>query len=537
MIECNDIVKTYKNGEMETVALKGVTFTIKDGEFVAIMGPSGSGKSTLMHIIGCLDAPSSGTYRLDGHDVSKLSDDELADIRNRKIGFVFQTFNLLPRATVLRNVALPLVYAGIGSEKREKAAAVALSAAAFPEKFWRHLPNQLSGGMTQRVAIARALVNDPSLILADEPTGNLDTQTGEMVLDTFQRLHTEQKRTIVLITHEVYVAEHAERIIQIKDGGIVGDDTVKHRRMANIGIGSVIAMVSIGQGASGQIQSSIEGLGSNLLTVMPGVVQPGRGFVSSGRGSAQTLKNEDADALEGLSGVAFVSPELQRRFQITSQVGNNTNSTVIGATAAYSSVRNVETEQGSFLTEQHNRSMSRVVVLGPTVAQDLFGEGNNPLGKTIRVNKINFKVIGILKAKGGSGFFNPDDTVLVPLSTMQKILAGADYLSTIAISVLDKELMPQVQEQAIFALAEKHRVDPQSPDFSIVSQADILGALTQITTTFTIFLASVAGISLLVGGIGIMNMMLTTVTERTREIGLRKAIGAKRKDITLQFLA
>ncbi|HBA52318.1 TPA: macrolide ABC transporter ATP-binding protein, partial [Candidatus Azambacteria bacterium] len=166
MIECNDIVKTYKNGEMETVALKGVTFTIKDGEFVAIMGPSGSGKSTLMHIIGCLDAPSSGTYRLDGHDVSKLSDDELADIRNRKIGFVFQTFNLLPRATVLRNVALPLVYAGIGSEKREKAAAVALSAAAFPEKFWRHLPNQLSGGMTQRVAIARALVNDPSLILA-----------------------------------------------------------------------------------------------------------------------------------------------------------------------------------------------------------------------------------------------------------------------------------------------------------------------------------------------------------------------------------
>jgi len=304
-----------------------------------------------------------------------------------------------------------------------------------------------------------------------------------------------------------------------------------------IGIGSVIAMVSIGQGASGQIQSSIEGLGSNLLTVMPGVVQPGRGFVSSGRGSAQTLKNEDADALEGLSGVAFVSPELQRRFQITSQVGNNTNSTVIGATAAYSSVRNVETEQGSFLTEQHNRSMSRVVVLGPTVAQDLFGEGNNPLGKTIRINKINFKVIGILKAKGGSGFFNPDDTVLVPLSTMQKILAGADYLSTIAISVLDKELMPQVQEQAIFALAEKHRVDPQSPDFSIVSQADILGALTQITTTFTIFLASVAGISLLVGGIGIMNMMLTTVTERTREIGLRKAIGAKRKDITLQFLA
>jgi putative ABC transport system permease protein len=304
-----------------------------------------------------------------------------------------------------------------------------------------------------------------------------------------------------------------------------------------IGIGSVIAMVSIGQGAKGMIQSSIEGLGSNLLTVMPGVVQPGRGIVSSGRGSAQTLKNEDASALSGISGIAYISLELQRRFQISSQAGNNTNSTVIGATAEYAMVHNVAVDSGSFLTEQNERSMSRVAVLGPTVAQDLFGENNDPVGKTIRINKVNFKVVGVLASKGGSGFFNPDDVILVPLSTMQKILAGADFLSTVTISVSSKDLMPQVQEEAIALLADKHRVDPQNPDFSVISQADILGALTQVTDTFTIFLASIAGISLVVGGIGIMNMMLTTVTERTREIGLRKAIGAKSKDINMQFLA
>ena len=220
MIFCENISKTYKNGEIETTAVKNATFTIKDGEFVAIMGPSGSGKSTLMHILGCLDTPSFGTYLLDDKDVSLMDDNELADIRNKKIGFVFQAFNLLPRVSVLRNVALPLVYAGVDKEAREKAAEEALVSAAFPQNFWGHLPNQLSGGMMQRVAIARALVNNPSLILADEPTGNLDTKTGEAVLHAFQKLNMEQGRTIILITHEPYIAEFAERIIRIKDGEI-----------------------------------------------------------------------------------------------------------------------------------------------------------------------------------------------------------------------------------------------------------------------------------------------------------------------------
>ncbi len=232
MIECQNITKVYKTGGIETAVLKEISFKINDGEFITIMGPSGSGKSTLMHILGCLDIPTNGKYFLDGQDVSKLSDDELADIRKRKIGFVFQTFNLLPRVSALRNVMLPLIYAGIPREEREEKAKISLTSAGLT-KDWNHLSNQLSGGQMQRVAIARALINNPSILLADEPTGNLDTKTGEIVLNTFQRLNIEQHRTIILITHERYVAEHANRIIHIRDGEIIEDEKNIKRRVAN----------------------------------------------------------------------------------------------------------------------------------------------------------------------------------------------------------------------------------------------------------------------------------------------------------------
>lgn len=300
-----------------------------------------------------------------------------------------------------------------------------------------------------------------------------------------------------------------------------------------IGIASVIAMTAIGNGAKNSIQTSIESLGSNLITIIPGVVQPGQGIVSSGRGTAQTLKNEDVEILKTIDGIDVISPESSRRFQVVAKTGNNTNTTITGVVPDYQKVHNLSVADGFFISDINERNIGRQVVLGATVAVDLF-EDQNPMGQTVRINKVNFIVIGILNEKGGMGFSGPDDMIFVPLSTMQKILSGVDYFSTVTVSVTDKDQMTIVKDSVTETLMEKHNVE--EADFSVISQEDILGTLSTVIDTFTMFLAAVAGISLLVGGIGIMNMMLTTVTERTREIGLRKAIGAKRRDINIQFL-
>jgi len=300
-----------------------------------------------------------------------------------------------------------------------------------------------------------------------------------------------------------------------------------------IGIASVVAMISIGQGAKGQITQSIEGLGSNILTVMPGGARVGA--VVMGRGTAQTLKEEDVNVLKTIEGVLDVVPITQRNFQIVAPNGNNTRTTIIGASQGIFAVREISIESGSIFNEEQVRNISKVAVLGKNIANDLFGE-ENPVGKTIRISGINFKVIGVAAPKGGAMGLVFDDMVYVPITTMQKTLARTDYLTSILIKAEKKDLLSQIQQEAVLLLAEKHRVDPQNPDFSIISQEDILSTLTQVTNTMTIFLAAIAGISLVVGGIGIMNMMLTSVTERTREIGLRKALGAKNKEILAQIL-
>ncbi|HAL24704.1 TPA: multidrug ABC transporter substrate-binding protein [Candidatus Wolfebacteria bacterium] len=304
-----------------------------------------------------------------------------------------------------------------------------------------------------------------------------------------------------------------------------------------IGISSVIAMVAIGQGAQGSIQSSIQSIGSNLVLVMPGQQRGAGTQISAGRGSARSLTQGDADAIiKEVSLAKAVAPEISGRYQITSK-GKNTNTSVIGTTAAYLSIRNIEIDFGSFITDQNVRSLSKVAVLGPTTRDDLFGEGVDAVGQTIRIKNIEFKVIGIAKTKGGSGFSNPDDTIFIPLSSAQRFLAGDTYVTTISVQAESAESMTDIQQQISVLLMERHHIsDMTLADFNIMNQADIIATASTITQTFTILLAAIAGISLVVGGIGIMNMMLTTVTERTREIGLRKAIGAKKRDISLQFL-
>jgi len=303
-----------------------------------------------------------------------------------------------------------------------------------------------------------------------------------------------------------------------------------------IGIASVIAMVAIGQGAQNSIASRIESIGSNLIIIMPGAERGGG--VSQGRGSAQTLTMGDATAIATqVPDVKAVAPEVSRRYQITAG-GNNTNTEVTGTLPAYTEVRNVEMDLGSFINDQQVKASSKVAVLGSSARDDLFGAGANPVGQMVRINKIAFVVIGVTVAKGGSGFNNPDDYVYVPISTAQHYLAGNDYVNDISVAATSSSTISAAQQEITDLLLTRHKItDPANADFSILNQADIISTASSVTGTFTMLLASIAGISLLVGGIGIMNMMLTTVTERTREIGLRKAVGIRKTYINLQFLA
>jgi len=577
VIDLKNISKTYKMGDTYVKALQNVSVCIKPGEFVAIMGPSGSGKSTMLHILGFLDRPDSGKYYLDGTDISSLNDDQLAILRNQVAGFVFQQFHLLPRITAANNVALPLVYAGRHNLKEialDKIRAVGLSFRA------NHQPNELSGGERQRIAIARSLVNEPLIIFADEPTGNLDTKSEIEIMAILKELNDKGK-TIILVTHEQEVAEHAKRIISMRDGHIVSDtlkvetkistidlspirkalsksnpsfgraeisDHIRqsvHAILSNrmrsllsmlgilIGVAAVIAMLAIGQGAQASIKQKLSSLGTNRLTVRPGASKSGAVMMETGSTTRFTI--EDTTAMERLTGVKYVSPIVNGRAQLVAE-GKNWNSEVQGTGVDYSLMHSSVPKTGRFITSNELLMRERVAVVGMTVVRQLFS-GKNPVGKSIRINKIIFEVIGVLPEKGATGFRDEDDIVIIPITTAMYRLLGKQYVDSIDVEVSNQEQMSQVQTAIKQLVIKRHHLTKDNEgSFDVRNMADLQSALTSTTKTMTLLLGAVAAISLLVGGIGIMNIMLVSVTERTREIGLRKAIGARRVDIITQFL-
>jgi macrolide transport system ATP-binding/permease protein len=569
-------------GDTEVGALQDVSLEIAPGEFVAIMGPSGSGKSTLMHILGLLDRPDGGEYYLGKEKANGLSDEELSAVRNRLVGFVFQQFHLLPRMTALENVELPLVYAGkrhLKEKAQQKIKEVGLL------DRMNHRPNELSGGQQQRVAIARSLVNDPLIILADEPTGNLDSKSREEIISVLKDLNQKGK-TVIIVTHEKEIALQAKRIISMLDGKIISDEkseTIsrsleenqieqiigvvlsKSERKARetkffdylrqaagamvahkmrsflsilgilIGVAAVIAMLAIGQGAKESIEKQLASLGSNLLVIRPGSSRLHGVAMQTGTVTRFTL--EDAAAIAKLSEVVkSVSPSVTGRGQMV-YANKNWNTQVEGVGVDYAVMRASSPAIGRFFTEGEVKMRDKVVLLGTTVVRELFGDAN-PVGQSLKINLVNFRVIGVLPSKGASSFHDQDDNAVIPITTAMFRVFGKEYVDTISVEVKSPDLIDAAQEAISALIIKQHRLAARDAEdsFQIRNMTDIKNTLEATTKTMSLLLGSIAAISLLVGGIGIMNIMLVSVTERTREIGLRKAIGANNKDVLAQFL-
>ena len=569
LLELRGVSREYTSGGSRTAVLHNISLTVNAGEFLAVMGPSGSGKSTLMNILGCLDRPSSGHYLINGVDTARLEPDELSALRRRTFGFIFQRYNLMSALTALENVAMPAVYAGLPAPGRVARAAQHLTQLGLGERL-HYRPSQLSGGQQQRVSIARALMNGATAILADEPTGALDSKSGVEVMRTLRALH-RRGHTIVLITHDEQLALQAARMIRLHDGRIV-DDRVRpvaaavaprgegaaavrlaptamvfaeslkmalrslmHNRLRTaltmlgiiIGVASVVAMLAIGNGARQEVLQRIEAMGTDLLDVKRGL--------AAVRGSSKgviTLTPEDLPVLTGLPGVAAVLPEIDGT--VVLRYGNqDLQLPAAGTSEQFPHIRNWPVQAGVFFDQAAVGRYALQVVLGSSVAQNLFPSGENPLGKYIMVGNAPFQVMGIMGPKGvSSKGYDLDYQVWVPYTTASTLLFSRRYFDDVSVKVSDSALMRQVEDTIHAALLRSHGTE----DFNVRNMADLIDTANQTQNAFTNLLAAVAVISLVVGGIGVMNIMLVSVSERTREIGIRMAVGARRQDVLLQFL-
>jgi macrolide transport system ATP-binding/permease protein len=568
VIDLRRITKTYDSGGLATTVLRGISLTIHDGEFVALMGQSGSGKTTLMNLIGCLDRASSGTYLFEGHDVSSLDADELAALRRHSFGFIFQRYNLIGTETATENVEIPAIYAGLPGRERLSRARALLTRLGLADRL-EYRPNQLSGGQQQRVSIARALMNGGRVILADEPTGALDSASGAEVLAQLKELH-RAGHTVILVTHEQSIAATADRVIQLKDGCVIADsgtvargrpafiaggihaersnrwlpDLVEAAKMALralrsnmfrtaltllgiiIGVGAVVTMLALGDGSKRVVLSRIEAMGTDLLVVRPG------GQKVRSRDEWISLVPPDAAAIAELPEVLHSVPEYGS--SVTLRYGSIDYMTFgIGTTENYAAARNWPAARGAFFSEADFQRYAPAAVLGRTVADNLFPSEVDPIGQYVLINNISFQVVGVLAAKGANvSGGDLDDNVFMPLTTANMRLWARRHLRAITVQVADQKQMAAAERAIHALLLARHGKE----DFQIRNMASLLETHTETQNMLTLLLGSIAAISLLVGGIGVMNIMLVSVTERVREIGVRMATGAQMTHILLQFL-